>query len=51
MRDRRKQEMKSVFSGAKQLYIRKKALPLPRFLRDDNIMSNLLIKTNLSINN
>jgi len=29
----------------------KKALPLPRFLRDDNIMSNLLIKTNLSINN
>ena len=25
----------------------KKALPLPRFLRDDNIKSNLLIKTNL----
>jgi hypothetical protein len=24
---------------------------LPRFLRDDNIKSNLLIKTNLSINN
>ena len=39
------------FFHAKSLASQKKALPLPRFLRDDNIMSNLLIKTNLSINN
>lgn len=32
---------------SKLLSIRKKALPLPRFLREDNIKSNLLIKTNL----
>ena len=39
------------FFHRKTLVSQKKALPLPRFLRDDNIMSNLLIKTNLSINN
>ncbi len=42
---------KDCFFHAKSLASQKKALPLPRFLRDDNIMSNLLIKTNLSINN
>ena len=42
---------KDCFSMQKSLASQKKALPLPRFLRDDNIMSNLLIKTNLSINN
>ena len=42
---------KVCFFHAKSLASQKKALPLPRFLRDDNIMSNLLIKTNLSINN
>ncbi len=31
MRDRRKQEMKSIFSGAKQLYIRKKHYLCPDF--------------------
>ena len=37
-------KMKKV--GNKQLAVKKKGLPLRRFLRDDNIMSNLLIKTN-----
>lgn len=36
-----------MFFPAKTLVAQKKTLPLPRFLRDDNIMSNLLIKTNL----
>lgn len=43
-------DIKHKFQG-KTIVYQKKALPLPRFLRDDNIMSNLLIKTNLSINN
>ena len=38
---------KDCFFHAKSLASQKKALPLPRFLRDDNIKSNLLIKTNL----
>ena len=42
---------KDCFFHTKSLASQKKTLPLPRFLRDDNIMSNLLIKTNLSINN
>lgn len=36
-----------MFFPAKTLVAQKKTLPLPRFLRDDDIMSNLLIKTNL----
>ena len=40
-------EFLKCFYPSKLLSIRKKALPLPRFLRDDNIKSNLLIKTNL----
>lgn len=43
-------DIKHKFQG-KTIVYQKKTLPLPRFLRDDNIMSNLLIKTNLSINN
>jgi len=37
----------NVFTPQNSCQSEKKALPLPRFLRDDNIKSNLLIKTNL----
>ncbi len=41
------ESIQTSFFIRKTLGYQKKTLPLPRFLRNDNIMSNLLIKTNL----
>lgn len=42
---------KDTFFGYKVVVYQKKKITFAPILRDDNIMSNLLIKTNLSINN